>query len=158
MLHDNAKIHVEGGAGGNGAISFRREAHVPRGGPDGGDGGRGGDVVFVCDGSRRDLATVDCSLFAHISEPGAAATARAASATAPAATDVVVLVPPGTQVEGLEGRRYEPRRARPARGCCRGRGSAGTATSASHQLDTADARASPSVGLAGESGWIELRR
>ena len=56
MLHDRAKVYVEGGAGGNGVVSFRREAHVPRGGPDGGDGGRGGDVVLVCDGSERDLA------------------------------------------------------------------------------------------------------
>src|SRR4051812_49520262 len=54
-VHDRAKIHVEAGAGGNGCLSFRREAHVPRGGPDGGDGGRGGDVVIVCDGSLRDL-------------------------------------------------------------------------------------------------------
>src|SRR6195952_5681169 len=54
-MYDKAKIWVEGGAGGNGCISFRREAHVPRGGPDGGDGGHGGDVVLVCDPSRRDL-------------------------------------------------------------------------------------------------------
>ena len=55
MLHDRARIHVQAGAGGDGAVSFRREAHVPRGGPDGGDGGRGGDVLAVCDGSLRDL-------------------------------------------------------------------------------------------------------
>ena len=57
-MYDKAKIWVEGGAGGNGCISFRREAHVPRGGPDGGDGGHGGDVVLVCDPSKRDLGTL----------------------------------------------------------------------------------------------------
>jgi GTPase len=46
---DECTVHVRGGDGGNGSVSFRREAHVPRGGPDGGDGGRGGDVVFVAD-------------------------------------------------------------------------------------------------------------
>ena len=56
MLHDSATISVSGGNGGDGSMSFRREAHVPKGGPDGGDGGRGGDVVLVCSGSLRDLA------------------------------------------------------------------------------------------------------
>ncbi|MEX2486823.1 MAG: GTPase ObgE [Nitriliruptoraceae bacterium] len=46
---DECTVHVRGGTGGNGAASFRREAHVPRGGPDGGRGGRGGHVVFVAD-------------------------------------------------------------------------------------------------------------
>ncbi len=55
MLYDRATIHVRAGRGGDGATSFRREAHVPRGGPDGGDGGRGGDVVLLCDQSLRDL-------------------------------------------------------------------------------------------------------
>jgi GTPase len=54
-MQDRARIHVQAGGGGDGSLSFRREAHVPKGGPDGGDGGRGGDVVLVCDDSLRDL-------------------------------------------------------------------------------------------------------
>jgi GTP-binding protein len=54
-VQDRARIHVQAGAGGDGCLSFRREAHVPKGGPDGGDGGRGGDVVLVCDDGLRDL-------------------------------------------------------------------------------------------------------
>ncbi len=49
MFVDEAKIHVRGGDGGAGCASFRREAHVPKGGPDGGDGGKGGDVLLEAD-------------------------------------------------------------------------------------------------------------
>ena len=55
MLTDRAHLEVRAGAGGNGSLSFRREAHVPKGGPDGGDGGRGGDVILRVDDSMRDL-------------------------------------------------------------------------------------------------------
>src|SRR2546423_6853402 len=57
MFHDRARIHVLAGRGGDGALSFRREKHVPKGGPDGGDGGPGGDVVLVADPDLRDLST-----------------------------------------------------------------------------------------------------
>ena len=56
MFNDRARIHVQAGRGGDGALSFRREKYVPKGGPDGGDGGRGGDVVLVAEPDLRDLA------------------------------------------------------------------------------------------------------
>ena len=56
MFHDRAQIHAEAGRGGDGGLSFRREKFVPRGGPDGGDGGRGGDIVAVADSALRDLS------------------------------------------------------------------------------------------------------
>jgi GTP-binding protein len=56
LFTDRARIHVQAGRGGDGALSFRREKHVPKGGPDGGDGGPGGDVVIVGDPDLRDLS------------------------------------------------------------------------------------------------------
>ena len=58
MFHDKATLHVEAGRGGHGGLSFRREKYVPRGGPDGGDGGRGGDVVVLADPALRDLSAL----------------------------------------------------------------------------------------------------
>ena len=52
---DQAKIFVRSGNGGPGSVSFRREANVPMGGPDGGDGGRGGDVIVRCVGGLNTL-------------------------------------------------------------------------------------------------------
>ena len=56
MFADQARIPVLAGRGGDGGLSFRREKHVPKGGPGGGDGGRGGDVVLVADARLRDLS------------------------------------------------------------------------------------------------------
>ena len=56
MFIDNVQILVASGNGGAGAVSFRREKHVPLGGPDGGDGGRGGNVYFLCDNNTHTLS------------------------------------------------------------------------------------------------------
>src|SRR5204862_147425 len=56
LFHDRARIRVVAGRGGDGSLSFRREKYVPKGGPDGGDGGPGGDVVLAADADLGDLS------------------------------------------------------------------------------------------------------
>src|SRR2546421_3849775 len=94
MLYDKARIFVQAGTGGSGCLSFRREAHVPRGGPDGGDGGRGGDVVLLCDDSLRDLQSFRHAVHyrAERGRNGEGALRRGADGD-----DLVIRVPPGTQ-------------------------------------------------------------
>ena len=59
MFADRAKIIIRSGKGGDGHVSFRRELYVPNGGPDGGDGGRGGDVIFEVDKGLNALTDFD---------------------------------------------------------------------------------------------------
>jgi len=151
-VHDRAKVHVEAGAGGNGCLSFRREAHVPKGGPDGGDGGRGGDVVVVCDDSLRDLQRFRKDV--HI-KAGRGGHGQGAQRHGADGAEAVVRVPPGTEVHGLDGARFDfvapGQRAVVARGGAGGRGNKRFA-SATRQAPRLAER-----GLPGEAGWIELR-
>jgi len=92
---DRARLLVRGGDGGRGVISFRREAHVPRGGPDGGDGGKGGDIVLRVEGQ---LGTLSDFRFARemAAEPGRPGAGR--NSTGRSGADRIVRVPPGTLV------------------------------------------------------------
>lgn len=159
MLHDHVRIHVQAGAGGDGCTSFRREAHVPRGGPDGGDGGRGGDVVLVCDESLRDLHSFKRKTHYRAGRGGHGEGALRHGADGDTLT---LRLPPGTEVTGpsgeggdLEGRRWElladGQRATVARGGAGGRGNKRFAT-ATRQAPRFAERGTP-----GEEGWLELR-
>ena len=151
-MHDQARIEVQGGRGGDGVVSFRREAHVPKGGPDGGDGGNGGDVVLVCDDSLRDLAGLRRR--AHFrGERGRHGQGKDRHGARGA--DAVIPVPPGTQADTLDGSVVDlvssGQRAVVARG---GRGGHGNKRFAS---STRQAPRFAERGTVGESGSIELR-
>jgi GTPase len=156
MLHDRARIHVEAGAGGDGSASFRREAHVPRGGPDGGDGGRGGDVVVVCDGSRRDLQSF--TRRAHHKAPRGGAGGGSQRHGADGAA-LVLRVPPGTEVLGVEddlgGRRWEM--LRDGQRVVVARGGSGGSGNKRFATPTRQAPRFAERGTKGEEGWVELR-
>ena len=62
---DEARITVQSGKGGAGCVSLRREKYIPKGGPDGGDGGRGGDVIFKATTKKRTLYTFSFKSFAR---------------------------------------------------------------------------------------------
>jgi GTPase len=100
VFADHARIRVLAGRGGDGGLSFRREKHVPKGGPAGGDGGRGGDVVLVADPRLRDLSGFRARkrFRAGRGEPGRGARKHGADGA-----DVELPVPVGTQAYGAEG-------------------------------------------------------
>ncbi|HEX4563753.1 MAG TPA: Obg family GTPase CgtA, partial [Solirubrobacteraceae bacterium] len=154
-MQDRARIEVEAGAGGNGCVSFRREAHVPRGGPDGGNGGRGGSVVFVCEGSLRDLRAFRKRRRLRAGRGGHGEGALRHGADG---ESLVLAVPPGTELIGaggdLAGRRWEllrpGQRATVARGGAGGRGNKHFATA------TRQAPRFAERGLPGEHGPLQL--
>jgi GTPase len=95
VFHDRARIHVQAGRGGDGALSFRREKHVPKGGPDGGDGGPGGDIVLVADPDLRDLSAFRSRQWFKAGKGGAGGGSGKHGASGEA---VELRVPVGTQV------------------------------------------------------------
>jgi GTP-binding protein len=152
MFHDRARINVQAGAGGSGVVSFRREAHVPKGGPDGGDGGRGGDIAILVDPSLRDLSGFRRGAHFKAKRGGHGEGANRHGATP---DTLEIRVPPGTVVEDVEtGDRWEMLnagdRAVVARGGAGGRGNKQFAT-ATRQSPRFSER-----GLPGEERTLEL--
>jgi GTP-binding protein len=151
VLHDRAKIEVRAGRGGDGVVSFRREAHVPKGGPDGGDGGRGGDVLVRVDDSLRDLQAFRRRAHFRAERGGHGEGAQRHGADG---EPLVIGVPPGTQVERWDGTRYDlvapGQEITLARGGSGGRG---------NRRFTSAVRQAPRLaekGLDGEEGLVEL--
>jgi GTP-binding protein len=100
MFNDRARIRVQAGKGGDGGLSFRREKYVPKGGPDGGDGGRGGDVVLVADPSLRDLSALRRR---RLIKAGRGENGRGARKHGADGGDNELRVPIGTQVLSEDG-------------------------------------------------------
>ncbi len=96
---DEAKIFVRGGHGGAGCVSFRREKFIAKGGPDGGDGGKGGDVIFRADNSHHTL--LDLKYQQHqLAKNGGHGSGN--NRTGRSAEDLEIIVPPGTVVKDFE--------------------------------------------------------
>jgi GTPase len=153
VFHDRARLWVQGGRGGDGSIHFRREKYVPKGGPDGGDGGAGGDVVLVADSRRRDLSGIRPNQKLRGGRGGGGGGRLSHGARG---EDVVMPVPVGTQVLDAEGRlvadlAHADARVVVARGGTGGRGNKHFAGATRQTPRFAE------VGLPGEGGEIELR-
>jgi len=124
---DRVEIEVQGGRGGNGCVSFRREKYVPHGGPDGGDGGGGGSVVIIARSGVNNLAALAHHRFwrAAGGAPGSGANKQGKSAN-----DLTIEVPPGTLVIDAKGNftlkdlTHDGEQVIAARGGAAGRGNA----------------------------------
>jgi len=153
MFVDHARIFVSAGGGGNGCMSFRREKYVPRGGPDGGDGGDGGSVVLLADPN---LSTLVPFRYQRLFRARRGQHGMGSNCHGRSAEDLVVNVPPGTQVlEEASGAvladlRKAGDRFVVARGGRGGRGNARFATS-THQAPRRADKGEPGAEL-----WLTL--
>ena len=132
MFIDEAKIFVKAGRGGNGCVSFRREKHIPRGGPDGGDGGRGGHVILQVDPNLHTLLDLR---YKQSYRAGRGTHGLGKKMHGRNGQDVIIPVPPGTIVRNFETKENIAELTRPgqrkiiALGGRGGRGNARFATS-----------------------------
>src|SRR5512136_2989831 len=99
MFYDEAKIYVSAGDGGNGVVAFRREAHVPRGGPSGGNGGKGGDVYLLADPQFNTLLAFERQIHFRAANGDHG---RGKNQTGAQGEDLLVHVPVGTMAYDVE--------------------------------------------------------
>jgi GTP-binding protein len=151
---DQAKIYVRSGDGGNGAIAFRREKYIEFGGPDGGDGGRGGDIVFEAAENLNTL--IDFRYTQHFRAPKGG-NGSGSDRTGAAAPDVVIRVPIGTQIlqDDRETLLADLDRAGARIVLCRGGDGGHGNTHFKSSTNRAPRRADP--GWPGEERWVWLR-
>lgn len=152
MLIDVARIRVRAGRGGAGSISFRREKYVPKGGPDGGDGGRGGDVAIAADPALRDLSGFR-SKKRFVAERGGSG--RGTRKHGADGHSIELTVPVGTQVRDSAGSLLADLTASDVR-VVLARGGAGGRGNAKFATPTRQAPRFAETGLPGEERDLEL--
>jgi GTPase len=153
MFHDRVNLTVIAGRGGDGSIHFRREKFVPKGGPDGGDGGKGGDVILVASPHRRDLSGFRSNQKVRAGRGGAGG---GSLSTGEDGDDAVLDVPVGTQVLDADERlvadlAHPGARVVVAKGGSGGRGNKRFASPTRQTPRYAE------VGMPGEEAAIDLR-
>lgn len=152
MFVDEARIYLEAGRGGDGAVAFRREKYVPQGGPSGGDGGRGGDIVLRVDSGLSTLMDFRQKTHFRAAHGEAGGASNRSGRHGP---DLIIAVPPGTMVLTEDGRLLADLTAPGqeevlARGGRGGRGNARFASS-THRVPRIAERGQP-----GEQLWVRL--
>ncbi len=149
---DAAQVHVKAGNGGAGAVSFRREAHVDRGGPDGGDGGKGGDVILQVDPQLSSLIVFRDQPFRRA---GDGAHGQGKKMHGANGRDQIVGVPLGTVVRGLDGTLLADL-AEPGAAVVMARGGRGGAGNARFLSNRRRAPGFAEQGEVGEEYWFNL--
>ena len=152
MFHDRARIRVKAGRGGDGALSFRREKHVPKGGPDGGDGGPGGDVVAIADPDLRDLSSFQRRRWIEAKRGGSGSGSGKHGASG---EGVELRVPAGTQV--FEGDQLVADLKSPGARVVLARGGVGGRGNRRFASATRQTPRFAEVGQPGEESEVELR-
>ncbi len=153
MFIDYAKIYVKAGQGGSGACSFRREKHVPKGGPDGGDGGRGGHIILRVDPHLHTL--IDFKYKRHyVARHGQHGMGKKRHGRA--AADIVVRVPAGTVVKDAETGTVLADLTEPGQELIVARGGRGGRGNAHFATPTHQAPREWEVGEPGEERWLVL--